>query len=712
MTRNTSVSIVRCQSYDREMVTESIDQTFAFFGGIHTFVRKGTKVLLKPNFLKESMPDECVITHPTVIEIIAKKVLESGATPIIGDSPAFGAISTIVKRAGLDSFAKEYGIEIIELDAPRRITTQCGTTPFSLTVSGRALDVDAIINIPKLKAHVQLLYTAAVKNMYGCVSGKRKAWRHMKSKNNLTWYTEMLLANYHAVKPVFTIVDAVISMEKHGPSGGIPKQTSLILGGTDCIAIDRVIAEIINVPPSEVPLLQTAKAHKIGEHNLDKIEIFGEPLSTVKVSDFILPKLTPIGFDTLRVIKSLFRHLWLKSFSTAVLFFLTLSFIAPMNTFSESDRTKNFPAQATLNDIIHIPTGQKVKFSDLTNFFDCASILYVGEAHANKAAHQVQLQVLNAYYEKYGGAIAVGMEMFTRPYQPFLDQWIAGEIDEEKFLQDTQWDTEWGYDYYLYKDILDFAREKKIPVVALNAPKTLVKLVSKKGLNALSVEEKSQLPEIDMTDYFHKIYLEKAVKGHVNHTIDLDRYNEVQSLWDEYMAQSIINYLSSWEGKGKKMLVFAGNGHIVYDFGIPKRVFRRNPLPYYTIYPAEYSEGSEPPINREIFSPDFPLEPADFVWIVSPMIQQEKRILLGIQIEKRDDNKLVIQEITPESPAEKAGIMVGDVLLSIDSKAVKNIRELVHYLQTKQFGDTCVVDINRDGTKISHSVTLFETEHK
>ena len=137
-----------------------------------------------------------------------------GATPIIGDSPAFGAISKIARRAGLDRFAEEHGIEIIELDSPRRVKTKCGAKSFTLTVSGRALDVDAIINIPKLKAHGQLLYTAGVKNMYGCVSGKRKAWRHFQSSDDIEWYTEMLLANYHAVKPTFTIVDAIMAMEK------------------------------------------------------------------------------------------------------------------------------------------------------------------------------------------------------------------------------------------------------------------------------------------------------------------------------------------------------------------------------------------------------------------------------------------------------------------------------------------------------------------
>jgi len=711
MTGNTGVSIVRCQSYSRENVGDAITRTFDFFGGIDSFIKKGAKVLLKPNFLKESATDECVITHPAIIEEIAKKTLELGATPIIGDSPAFGAISSIAKRAGIDRFAKEHGIEIIELDTPRRIHAKCGTKPFSFTVSGKALDADVIINIPKLKAHVQLLYTAAVKNMYGCVCGKRKAWRHLRSNNDLTWYTEMLLANYQAVKPAFTIVDAVMAMEKRGPSGGVPRRVSLIIGGVDCVAIDRVVAEVLGVSPSEVPLLETAKAHKIGEHNLSKIPVHGESLPSAKIRNFELPKLIPIGFDTFRVIKSLFKHLWLKNFGKALLFLLAFYLTFPMNAYSETDRMKNFPAQVTLSDIIHIPTGQKVKFPDLSAFFDCSSILYVGESHANKAAHQVQLQVLKEYHARYGDNIAIGMEMFTRPYQPFLDQWIAGEIDEETFLRDTQWDTEWGHDYYLYKDILDFAREKKIPVIALNAPKSLVKLVSKKGMRGLSEEEKKQLPDMDVTDYFHKIYIEKAVRGHADHTIDVDRYNEVQSLWEEYMAQSITDYLSSWEGKGKKMLVFAGNGHIVYDFGIPKRVFRRNPQPYYTIYPAEFNE-STPPVAQDIFSDDFPLEPADFVWIISPIPVQDKRIYLGVQIQKKEDGKLIIQEITPQSPAEKAGFIAGDTILSIDGKELRNVGELVRYLQTKLFGDTCTVDIERDGNRIPFSVVLFEIEHK
>ncbi|MCF6147107.1 MAG: DUF362 domain-containing protein [Candidatus Kuenenia sp.] len=710
MVSTTKVSIIRCEDYDKEKIFSALDQTFEFFGGIDNIINKGAKVLLKPNFLKESHPEDCAVTHPCIIEAIAEKLLEFGATPIIGDSPAFGAVSKIARRLKLDTFAEKHGIDIIELDNARRVKAKCGERTFHLTVSGKALDVDAIINIPKLKAHVQLLYTAAVKNMYGCVSGKRKVWRHFQSNNNIRWYTEMLLANYHGVKPSFTIVDAVMAMEERGPSGGIPKNVSLLIAGEDCIAIDRVIAEVIGIPPSHVPILQTAKLHNIGEQDLNRIEIQGESLSAVKVDDFRLPELTPVGFGFLRVVKSLFKHLWMKNFEKTALLFFPFILMLPFNAFSEDEkvtRLKHFPSKVEADDIVHVPTGQIMKFNDLSKFFDAASILYVGEVHAMKATHEAQLKVLQVCYEKYGENLAIGMEMFTKPYQPFLDQWVAGEIDEGKFLEYTDWDKQWGFDYYLYKDILDFAREKKISVRALNAPKEMVKMVSEKGLVSLTEEEKAELPEIDTTGFFHRVYLQEVIGGHLHGKENLEKYNNVQCLWEEYMAQSIVDYLSSWEGKGKKMLVFVGNGHIIYDIGIPSRVFRRTLLPYYTFYPTVISEGI-PGEGHHMFLPSIPLEPADFIWVVSTTTTQSKRIYLGVHIEYREDKKLIIQKLSEGGPAEKAGLMEGDIILSVDGKTLSTVGELVHYLQTKQFGDSCTVNINRDGTKITYAVTLFE----
>ena len=314
MEKHETVSIVRCESYEKDAVSSAVENSFEHFGGIGNFIKKGSKVLVKPNLIIGSDPSKCAITHHSVLEAVTEKVLEFGAIPVIGDSPAFGSVLNIAKRAGFDKFAKKHGIDIVELDCPRTVRTRCGEKPFSLTVSGRALDVDAIINVPKLKAHMQFLFTGAVKNMYGCVSGKRKAWRHLISNNNIEWYAEMLLANYHAVKPVFTIVDAVMAMEKTGPTKGVPRKVSLIVSGIDCVAIDRVMAEIINVRPSDAPLLRTAKSHNVGVQDLDMIEILGERLESVKIKDFLLPELKPVGFSPMQVCKSVIRHLWLKKF--------------------------------------------------------------------------------------------------------------------------------------------------------------------------------------------------------------------------------------------------------------------------------------------------------------------------------------------------------------------------------------------------------------
>ena len=313
MTNLNKVSVVKCTDYSKEDVRSAVDKTFSFFDGIENVIKKGSKVLLKPNFLKESSPRKCIVTHPAVIEAVAEAVLEAGATPIIGDSPAFGSVVKVAKRIGLDKFAEKHGIDIIELDKPRKVSINCGGKDFSLTVSGRALDVDAIINLPKLKVHVQVLFTAGVKNLYGCVSGKQKAWRHLKSKNDLEWYADMLIANYQLVKPVFTIVDAVTAMEEKGPTGGKPKDVSLLVGGIDVIAVDRVVTELLSVRPDDVPILRAAKRLGVGEQDLSKIEIAGEELTSVKVHDFIFPELLPIGFDFIRVVKSLIRHLWLKN---------------------------------------------------------------------------------------------------------------------------------------------------------------------------------------------------------------------------------------------------------------------------------------------------------------------------------------------------------------------------------------------------------------
>ena len=134
----------------------------------------------------------------------------------------------------------------------------------------------------------------------------------------------------------------------------------------------------------------------------------------------------------------------------------------------KADRLRNFPAEISEGDIVHVATGEKITFSQLADSFDSTRIIYVGEVHSNRESHVLELQVLKEFYKRSGGNLAVGMEMFKRPHQEILDKWTNGEISEKELLYSTDWDYEWGYDYNHYKEIMDFIRDNKIPVVAMN----------------------------------------------------------------------------------------------------------------------------------------------------------------------------------------------------------------------------------------------------
>jgi uncharacterized iron-regulated protein len=386
---------------------------------------------------------------------------------------------------------------------------------------------------------------------------------------------------------------------------------------------------------------------------------------------------------------------------------------------AETDRFRNFPSEISGGDIVHVATGEKITFSQLADSFDGIRIVYVGEIHSNKESHDVQLQVLKEFYRRYGDNIAVGMEMFKRPHQDVLDKWTRGEISEEDLLSSTDWWHEWGFDYSLYKDILDFTRDNKIPVVALNITRELQKNISEKGIEGLSDEERESLPEIDTTDFYHRIYLERVFKGHADMSDAFERFYLVQCAWEDIMAESISKYLSSPQGKDKKFLVFIGGGHIIYHFGVPKRVYHRNHLPYLTIATYELRD-LKPEDEHPLFAKDIPLPPADYVRVIQ-LPKQEKKVALGIIIrnlqeekeekeEEKQEYKVVIASVLKDSPAGKAGLQAGDIILSMHGESVTKVYDVIHHVRKKKPEDTCLIEISRDGTKIFVEVTFFEIQ--
>lgn len=311
----TCVSITRCPDYDDTIVRVAINQCLDLLGPADAFVQSGQRVLLKPNFLMRADAKFGSLTHPAVIKAVAGWVKDRGAIPVIGDSPAFGSARSVANGLGLAQWIKQEGIEVITLGRSRPVHIQIGQERFHLTVSSHALDADAVINLPKIKAHAQLRITLAVKNLYGCVAGKRKPIRHTASRGDVDWFARMLLANMLAIQPVLHIADGIEAMERIGPRGGDIRKLGLLYAGTDPVAVDRVICETLSVEPSCIPVLAQAAACNVGITDLSNIEVVGESIQSVRVNHFPLPEnLMAVDFT----IPHLVRSFW-KSLKAAVL---------------------------------------------------------------------------------------------------------------------------------------------------------------------------------------------------------------------------------------------------------------------------------------------------------------------------------------------------------------------------------------------------------
>ncbi|MBI3292168.1 MAG: DUF362 domain-containing protein [Elusimicrobia bacterium] len=315
----TIVAITKCSRYEPEAVREALGRVLKPYGGPQELIHPGWRVLLKPNFVVADRAEELSTTHPIVVEAAILAVKAAGATPVVGDSPAFGSARRVAKVSGVLAICERHGVEVIDLNhaqpAPHKSSGGAAVTRYpKLTISGRALEADWILNLPKLKAHCQLRLTGAVKNLYGCVSGKRKWWRHMRSGNDLHLFACMLVKNAYLLPRTFTIVDAIVGMHKTGPRRGSPYPLGLLVAGPDPVAVDRVLAEIIGLPSERLATLEAARTLEFGVPDLNAITIAGEPLDAVRVTNFQVPnELHDIVFKPTRVLQSLFRTLWLKA---------------------------------------------------------------------------------------------------------------------------------------------------------------------------------------------------------------------------------------------------------------------------------------------------------------------------------------------------------------------------------------------------------------
>jgi len=312
---NATVALMRCSDYEAGQVTEAIGRQFELLGGLGRFVKPGDRVLLKPNLIAPRSHHRCAAqTHPAVILAAARLLKDYGAKPFVADSPAWSNTKTCARALGLIEPLEKLGVPIRELDEPRRC--RLGPGKPHVKISALALDADVVINLPKFKAHQQLVATFAIKNLFGTVPGKRKALWHFKKGDDTAQFCTMLIDIYRHVGPALTIIDAIVAMEGQGPIRGASKPLGWLIAGVDPIACERVCCHLIDLDPTEVPIIRTAGEIGFGCADLKHIEILGDALPQSPCPDFQMPRMVPIKFSFGQVCRSIGRQVVLLAQAT------------------------------------------------------------------------------------------------------------------------------------------------------------------------------------------------------------------------------------------------------------------------------------------------------------------------------------------------------------------------------------------------------------
>jgi uncharacterized iron-regulated protein len=360
---------------------------------------------------------------------------------------------------------------------------------------------------------------------------------------------------------------------------------------------------------------------------------------------------------------------------------------------------------ATDGEIFHIPTGIRVNEAQLLDTIGGSRIIYIGETHDNVRAHQIQLEIIKGLAERFPGQVAVGMEMFQRPSQEAMDRWSRGELSERGFLRESQWYTNWRMDYRYYKPILDYIRERNIPLLALNASSELEEELRNHGLDGLSEARQNRLPDMDLSDPHHRELTEAFYNAHPHTSANsFETFYQVQVLWDETMAETVAEYLATEEGRDMKVVVLAGGNHVRYGFGIPRRVFRRLPVAYTIVLPVEVSIPEDKKDRlMDVSLPEIPLVPADFFWMVTYEDLKREKVRMGLMLEEAGGDLKVIK-VLEESPAAKAGIQPGDILVSLDGQGLQESFDLLYLLDRKTPGDKGKLIIRRDDEPLEITV--------
>ncbi len=323
---------------------------------------------------------------------------------------------------------------------------------------------------------------------------------------------------------------------------------------------------------------------------------------------------------------------------------------------------------------------------------DDARVILVGETHTRYDHHLVQLEILRHLYQR-SPDLALGVEWFQQPFQPHLDDYIAGRISEKEMLHLTEYFSRWRYNYRHYQPIMQFARENRIPVIALNASRELVKALADTEFDDLPDDLKAQLPSsYDWSDKDYEKRIREVFELHPEYNGEFENFLRSQLTWDESMAERAVQYLI--DNPDARMLVLAGSGHVSHGSGIPNRIRRRLDTDLHTVLITDdHLSVSSDIADFLVLSTEQTLKPTG---LIGAILDTEGKLL-------------TIKGFSHNSAVKDAGLQKGAVIIGVDDEPVESFSDFKLAIMNKQPGDSITLRYIEDadaGKKDRKSVTI------
>lgn len=362
-------------------------------------------------------------------------------------------------------------------------------------------------------------------------------------------------------------------------------------------------------------------------------------------------------------------------------------------------------APILLDAITDTRTGEFITTGELVRRLEGTSILFVGEEHTNIDFHRVQANVIRELHDS-GRQVLIALEMFPYTQQRDLDRWTRGQYDEAEFLTTADWYRYWGYHWDYYADIFRFARDNRIRMFGVNAPRNVIKAVRTEGFEDLSEEDLEHIPTTVDTDSpeHRRVYLAYFDDGDNLHTElppeQLDGMVRAQATWDAVMGWNSLQALRRHGGPNGIVVVLIGAGHAVYGLGSQRQIEPRFDGGIASLVPVPIADSDGEPITSVQASY------ADFLWGV-PASQHTVYPVLGVSLAGalgRAPNYII--QVEEDSPAATAGLQVGDQLMALNGAPVTDPASLRRSMGDRRWGDSVEVELRRDEETIRVAVLL------